>query len=104
MWLRTHTHTQSLVLGSTLGRKKHRERPTSIPLERGKDFQLTISAEANSFDIFIEKKKYYSYQYREDVRKVKTIVFEGNGSMASLSIGKVIYHRHLYTCTCIYCF
>ena len=103
------------MLGSTLGHKKHKEKPTSIPLEKGKDFQLTISAEANSFDIFIEKKKYYSYQYREDVTKVKKIVFEGNGSMASLSIGKVIpYGTHnlcpksghtigtpTCTCTCI---
>lgn len=83
------------MLGSQLGEERHQETPRSVPvdLDKGKYYHLTIAAEANSFDIYVwqtsEKKKHYSYQYRDDVRKVNKIEYKGHGWKAHLSIGKV---------------
>ena len=79
-----------MLLGSQIAGRKHRETPSSTQLDKGGGhLQLTISAEANSFDIFVNKEKYYSYQYREDVRKVKRIKYAGDGATAAMSVGRV---------------
>nr|CAJ43112.1 galectin 2 [Suberites domuncula] len=83
----------SLVLNSKLGGGwQHEECPNDFPLDKGKDVELMISAEENSFELYSEKFNYfsYSYLYRDEVTNVKCIQCEGNGTNLLAFVGKVL--------------
>lgn len=66
------------------------ECPDNFLEEKNIQTQIVVLAGEDAFDIYVDKGRHkYSYQYRDEVTKVKHIQYVGSGTGALIGVGKV---------------